>query len=120
MQEFILERDGLGPLIFDGVELAFVSTHTPYKDRWVELTIYRTGGGSYVTQVVGQSERHGEVPRSTIKVHDTATQAVHSFVQKRSLELSRPAVDLLETAAETDGEISAVLDIIADQPQRII
>jgi len=117
--EFVLERDGLGPLTFEGFELSHVSTETSYKDRWVELTLYRTTGGSYITQVVGQSRRPGEVPRTSIKVHDTATQAVHSFVKRKTLELSRPAVDLLEYAADCDDAISDVLDIIAEQPQRI-
>jgi hypothetical protein len=117
--EFVLERDGLGPLTFEGRELAHVSTCGPYKDRWVELTIYKTTGNSYITQVVGQSRVQGEVSRCSVKVHDTAVQAVRSFVQKRTQELSRPAIDLLEDAAYEDEEIALVLDTIAEQPQRI-
>ena len=114
-----LERTGLGPVTFDGELLAFVSTASQFKPRWVELALYRTEGHRYVTAVVGQSSLPGETPRPTIRVHDTAVQAVKSFVQKRGGEISQPAIALLEEAALKDSDIDEVLDIIAEEPSKV-
>lgn len=50
-------RDGNRLLTFDGELLAFVSSREDSRDRWTEMSIYRTEGGSYILEKVGRSVR---------------------------------------------------------------
>lgn len=50
-------RDGSRLLSFDGELLATASSRTPDRDRWTEMRIYRTSGGSYILEKVGRSIR---------------------------------------------------------------
>lgn len=64
MDEITVPRDGTLPLRFAGEELSYASSEAPGKDRWFELTIYRTDDGRYVahgtgvSDVVGEDDRH--------------------------------------------------------------
>lgn len=40
---------------FDGALLAFSSSYRPGSARWIEFTLYRTTGGSYVLSRVGET-----------------------------------------------------------------
>jgi len=51
-------RDGSRLLTFDGELLASISSRdTPEKDRWTDMRVFRTTGGSYVLEKVGRSTR---------------------------------------------------------------
>jgi hypothetical protein len=50
-------RDGHRLLTFDGHLLASVSSRDGDKDRWTEMRVYRTNGGSYILEKVGRSVR---------------------------------------------------------------
>lgn len=51
-------RDGLRLLTFDGHLLASISSReSPDKDRWTQMAVYKTQGGSYVLEKVGRSVR---------------------------------------------------------------
>lgn len=50
-------RDGHRLLTFDGQLLASVSSRDGDKDRWTEMRVYRTNGGSYILEKVGRSVR---------------------------------------------------------------
>lgn len=48
-------RDGARTLKFEGEKLAFSSSERPGSFRWIEFTLYKTEGGSYVLYRVGVS-----------------------------------------------------------------
>ena len=50
-------RDGNRLLSFDGQLLATISSRTSDRDRWTEMSVYRTSGGSYILEKVGRSIR---------------------------------------------------------------
>jgi len=51
-------RDGRRLLVFDGQLLASISSReSPEKDRWTQMSVYLTQGGSYVLEKVGRSVR---------------------------------------------------------------
>lgn len=50
-------RDGNRLLTFDGELLASITSRESDKDRWTEMRVYRTTGGSYILEKVGRSVR---------------------------------------------------------------
>ena len=50
-------RDGNRLLTFDGSLLASTSSREASKDRWTEMRVYKTHGGSYILEKVGRSVR---------------------------------------------------------------
>lgn len=51
-------RDGNRLLTFDGRLLASISSReSPDKDRWTQMSVYLTQGGSYILEKVGRSVR---------------------------------------------------------------
>lgn len=50
-------RDGNRLLTFDGRLLASISSRESGKDRWTEMNVYKTAGGSYILEKVGRSIR---------------------------------------------------------------
>lgn len=46
-------KDGIRTLNFDGEKLAFSSSSSPGKPRWIEFTLFKTVGGDYVLARVG-------------------------------------------------------------------
>jgi hypothetical protein len=51
-------RDGNRLLTFDGELLATISSRESLdKDRWTEMSVFRTTGGSYILEKVGRSTR---------------------------------------------------------------
>lgn len=107
---FSIDRDSIGPLQFEGMHVAELSTVREWKERWTEFDIWRTNSDKYVTRVVGCSDVEGEVDRIGVRVHDTAVQCVKSFCNKSTGHFSTPAIDLLEAAANKDGGIADVLE----------
>lgn len=50
-------RDGNRLLTFDGELLASITSRGDGKDRWTEMRVYKTQGGSYILEKVGRSIR---------------------------------------------------------------
>lgn len=50
-------RDGNRLISFDGELLTSVSSRIDNRDRWTEMRVYRTVGGSYILEKVGRSMR---------------------------------------------------------------
>ena len=50
-------RDGNRLLTFDGELLASITSREQSKDRWTEMRVYKTHGGSYILEKVGRSVR---------------------------------------------------------------
>lgn len=115
--EYELERDFLGPLVFNGERLAEVSTFVEHKRYWSEFAIYRTTGGNYVTEVLGQTNDPSKDTFRSVKIHTTADSAVRSFI--RDGNLSGPAQRLLDEASEEDEDIAEALDSLESSPERL-
>lgn len=101
-------EDGNGqPLSFEGTELGFASSQHPgrQKDRWQELRIYRTRGGKYVLENIGQTAIEGEAVKSRGKVIDDAKSlidALHNTDDGGVRYLTYTARDALFEAMERD------------------
>ena len=50
-------RDGNRLLTFDGKLLASITSRETGKDRWTEMRVFKTTGGSYILEKVGRSIR---------------------------------------------------------------
>lgn len=50
-------RDGHRLLTFDGELLASISSRADDRDRWTEMRVFKTAGGSYILEKVGRSIR---------------------------------------------------------------
>lgn len=70
VEEYQISRDGDTPLTFRGEEIATANSHADEggnRNRWHEVTVYRTEGGRYVvgieyhTQWRGEQDRHDAV-----------------------------------------------------------
>jgi hypothetical protein len=102
-------------LKFDGVLLAFATSYRPGAARWIEFTLYRTMGGSYVLARVGETRLYHtvdctitqrsslvQVPRESLKNGSVPCDLCHP--QRRSLgddvfpELPRHWAQTSETA----------------------
>jgi hypothetical protein len=67
-----LDRTDDLPLAFDGDLVAEASSHSPAKDRWTELRLYRLADRpGYVVESVGLSSVAGEVTIRSATVCDT-------------------------------------------------
>ena len=50
--------DGRRTLKFDGALLAFSTSYRPGRERWVEFSLFRTVGGTYILSRVGQTNQY--------------------------------------------------------------
>lgn len=72
-------RDGARQLSFEGTLLGTASSRRDDKERWIEITIYRTGSGRYIVAGVGRTVVVGENDRCWAHVSDTAEGVVESL-----------------------------------------
>jgi hypothetical protein len=108
MEEFRLERDGQPPLAFRGTMLAHASSHSPGKDRWFEVGIYRTEAGGYVVHGLGASEVRGESDRGWAQPAATGDDVVAALYRQGTdgPYLTRTSKDALAAAATVDDGIA--------------
>lgn len=74
--EYVIERDGEPAVVFTGALIGEASSHASHKDRWSELRLYVTDGGKYVRELVGRSNRRGEIDIVTATVASSADELV--------------------------------------------
>ena len=115
-KEYELQRDGMRPLSFGGIELGSVSDY--YRDgkdqtRWDEYTLYRTRAGKYVLGHVYHTQWQGEASRSEASIHDSAQDALMSAAfddpDEEDEEEILPNL-IAELAKECDIDISEKID----------
>lgn len=96
---------------FVGILLAEADSHAPGKDRWSEVSLYRTEDGCYVAVGCGKSKVPGEEDRHWAE----HCQDLHGVVACLSLRrgrvpyLPRAARDVLDKAARSDADVRALL-----------
>lgn len=81
MQKHLVEDDGRN-ITFTGEELAHASSDYAGKVRWIEFTLFRTRGGSYVLHRVGRSRKEGETDRHWATVSETAAGVIETLYLK--------------------------------------
>lgn len=64
---------------FRGELLGSASSQRPGKDRWSEISIYRTAAGQYVISGVGRTQVPGEVDRVWAKVSGTPEGVIETL-----------------------------------------
>lgn len=104
MTEFRLERDNDVPLVFNGTILARSSSGQLGRERWTELTLYRTESDKYVVSIVGRSIHEDEFDRYTVRVVKTPQEVRKALHRKgdHGKYLTYVALDLLDMAARHD------------------
>src|SRR5690606_33720056 len=80
-RRFELEDVNGQPLRFDGELLAQVTSQRADrpKPRWMEMRIFRTAGGNYVLEIIGQTSIEGEAIKARAKVLATATELIDAL-----------------------------------------
>jgi len=95
---------------FAGVLLASVTSATPQKQRWLELSLYRTAAGAYVLAGVGRSEVAGEVDRKWAQVSlepEGIVDRLTMFDEDTGAEyVPKTSRQLLEKASDIDGKVA--------------
>ena len=88
-------------ITFKGELIGDTSTAAPDKKRWVDIYIFRTEGGNFVSEVYGMSDVPGEEDRLTVHVADTPAELVSLLRHKN--RLSKPAREAIEAASKRDA-----------------
>lgn len=112
--QHIIPRDGTTPLRFTGIELGHADSFEPGKQRWSELTLYRTDTGKYVVHGEGVTDVPGEDNRNWAAVCDNPEDVLKSLYRvndKGTHYLTRMAQDLLDQAAAKDLGIDQVYGV---------
>lgn len=110
--EYRLERDDKGPVVFNGLQLASVTTQSRGKMRWTELTLFKVYPTeslvNWVVESIGRSTSEGERDFHTVTLC-TTVEDVAAALSKND-RLSGPGLDLMEAGADKDPELDAYLD----------
>lgn len=106
-----VERNGNVALVFDGQLIADVSSRrTEAQQQWMEIRIYRTDTGKWVTEMVGRSIIEGQRDRINVHVHETIDTIPEGLMRKVATPyLTNLAVAALNDAAEHDHELRPLL-----------
>jgi hypothetical protein len=112
MQEFVVEaRDR--KIQFVGEVIGSATTHAPSKERWAEVQIFRTEGGSYVVAGVGRSTISGETDRRwahSSGTPDGVIEALYLYDDDDVRYLPHVNKRALQQAAKNDRPISEAFE----------
>lgn len=103
-------RDGDRTITFNGELLAAVSSRTEEKDRWIELRLFLTEGGTYVLYGVGCTRVPGEVERPWVQLADEPEGIIDRLYMSSdegARYMPNTSRRLLEEAASVDARIAA-------------
>lgn len=103
----IITRDGLPPLRFCGEEIGSGSTRGLNSTRWTVVTIYRTRGGRYITEIERKTCWQGERDWTDAGSYATAREALDSLRDDEG-RLGLASQEAVDCAASRDPAWSAV------------
>ena len=94
--KFLLENNDKKDVAFLGKLLAKSSSHSdkgPASKRWQELILYKTEGGSYICQTIGETTLPDEYRRSQVFITESLSELIdhmghRSLAKKIYTELS--------------------------------
>lgn len=112
-RRYRLERPGGLPLLFEGWRLAHVDSRDQmtehqrkHRDRWSDLSIYRTTRGNWVVAQIGMTrEANGFQPGALIKVCESPTEVVEAL-KFRSGHLTHVTLAALTDAIDADPDLA--------------
>ena len=81
---------------FDGVLLAFSTSFRPRSERWIEFSLYRTTGGSYVLSRIGESLLYHS-PTCPVVERNGLTTIPYPALRENSVPCSICRPDQVET-----------------------
>lgn len=108
MQTFTVKRDGDVSLVFDGLLLGSASSRRPDADRWFEVKIFKTTGGTYVVAGAGRSALPGERDRCWAVTCAEPLEVVRALTRRDEdgVEfITRTASDALEQSSRVDEAV---------------
>lgn len=103
-------HDGEREYQFEGVVLGESSSHRSGKDRWIEISIFKTNGGKYIVAGVGKTTVTGETERHWAHVADQpegCIESLHLYDGDGVRYLTRTAKVALATAITLDDRLRA-------------
>ena len=117
-ENFRIPRDGDVDLAFSGEMIGFGSSEEPGRDRWFEVRIFKTTGGTYVVNGRGVSLLPAERDRNWAYICETADDVVDALYRQdpdtKVRFLTNTASDALQEASMVDGNfINAMTEEIA-------
>ena len=112
-ENFRIPRDGDVDLAFTGDLIGFGTSEELGRDRWFEVRIYKTEGGTYVAAGTGVSLLPTERDRHWAYVCETAQDVVESLYREDPNTnvrfLTNTARDALEEAALADPTFTSAM-----------
>lgn len=96
-KSFKLANDGERDVRFKGEKLASVSSHHyqgPRQNRWTELSLYRTAGGTLVLWIVGRTQWQGESDRHRVVTCSDEDAVVQALIDDDDGQLGDLAKEL--------------------------
>lgn len=78
MQDHLVQAEDR-KISFRGRIIGFGSSQALDKDRWAEVTLYRTEAGNYIVAGVGRSQRPGETDRHWAHSSGTPEGAIEAL-----------------------------------------
>jgi hypothetical protein len=113
-EPFTLDRPGQVPLSFDGWRIGHFDSRTTmtehqlkYRDRWADVSIYRTTTGKWVVAQIGKTREPGRRERGVITVCETPSDVLEAL-KKREGYVSKTNMTALQDAMENDPELVIV------------
>jgi len=116
-------KDGKRTLKFDGVLLAYSTSYRGGSTRWVEFTLYRTEGGSYVLSRVGMTSVYHLTSCEVAQKNHTPRVPVVSLPEKATpCDLCRPhrAMSAADDTVEVAVETPRYWALVSDAPEGVI
>lgn len=112
-ESFRIPRDGDVDLAFSGELIGFGTSEEPGRDRWFEVRVYRTEGGTYVVAGTGVSLLPSERDRNWAYVCETAQDAVDALYREDPNTgvrfLTNTARDALDEASLVDSSFRGAM-----------
>ncbi len=108
MNTFYLSRTGNTDLSFEGELLAHRSSRTPDKTTWQEIEVYRTNGGSYISNLIARSTLgRPEIHTVTVCHHPDALVASLKRTSPRGDGRTDPYLTKIALATLQDAAVKA-------------
>src|SRR3990167_1105524 len=125
MGKIKLPRTGDRPLAFAGEQIAAADSRQPQgpcQNRWYDLALYRTEGGTYVVAIGYRTQWQGELPRDQAHKCSDVAEAVailRDTIPELPLNGFPPGQQYDERRAHVEGAVRkcyehAVSELLAD------
>jgi hypothetical protein len=110
MEKYTINRTGLPPIVFTGEQIASADNaigHNGHANRWVEVKIYRSKSGKYVTSFCAFSQWDGESDHRTAASFATAAEVIEWLRIEDDGRLGAVPQEAVEKAAKVDPAFAA-------------